>query len=310
MPNINANTPRGWLAFELSVLRRLRFRSLIEPFAGEPDLAATVKRWGMQVAVNDAAQWAWIKGIARIENNREQLTDEDVSMLLEDVYVPRHKLRNPALRQWFGETDAWWFDNLRENAEQLTGDIKQALALNVGMMVGDYALSFDESTLELRQPLSRVFTRLRDALPAPADNAQRNTSHNKEARHFVAEGRADLLFLRLPGAARNTVRRDALSAWREEWVRGDGAFWDEFAKAHAGRLGARAETKQQYLHFVEEMLEAAAHIKAWAISHVENGYLTTDELIEAVRRVRRVETIYTKDFSELMGARAAMITAL
>jgi hypothetical protein len=311
MPDYSDPTPRGWLAFELSVLRRLRFRSFVNPFAGEPDLDMHVKRWGVRVAANDAARWGWIKSIARVENNGERLTEVDLDILLEDVYVPRHKLRNPALRRWFGETDAWWFDNLRENAEKLDGEIKQSLALNLGMLTGDYALSFDEETRELRQPLSRVLRRLHEAQHAPFDNGQPNTSANKDARRFVAEQRGDLLFLRLPAPARGRMgggARNSLSAWREEWVRGGDDFWDEFEASRAGRLGGRVETRQQYLSLVEELLEAAAHIKTWAVAHTESGYTTTEELVETIRRVRKVETVYTKDFSELLGARATIIT--
>jgi hypothetical protein len=309
MPDYSDSSPRGWLAFELSVLRRLRFRSLVNPFAGEPDLEAHIKRWGVRVAVNDAARWGWIKGVARLENNSEHLTDDDLDILLEDVYVPGYKLQNPALRRWFNETDAWWFDNLRRNAEKLPGEIKQSLALHLGMMTGDYALSFDEQTRELRQPLSRVLRRLCETLPPPFDNGQRNTSANKDARQFVAEQQGELLFLRLPAYVRGgAINRDALPAWREEWVRGGDDFWDEFTAARAGRLGGRVETKQQHLRLIEELLEAASHLKSWAIAHVDGGYITTEELVETIRRIRKVETIYTKDFSELMGARAAIIT--
>ena len=312
MPDYSDSTPRGWLAFELSVLRRLRFRSLINPFAGEPDLETHVKRWGVRVAANDAARWGWIKSIARVENNGEQLSAGDLDLLLEDVYVPRHKLHNPALRRWFGETDAWWFDNLRQNAEKLEGEVKQALALNLGMLTGDYALSFDEDTRELRRPLSRVLRRLHEILPPPFDNGQPNTSANKEARQFVAEQRGDLLFLRLPSPARSGGSgagvRNSLHAWREEWVRGVADFWDEFDASRAGRLGGRVETKQQYLRVIEDLLEAGAHLKSWAIAHTEGGYMTTEELVETIRRVRKVETVYTKDFSELLGARATIIT--
>lgn len=313
MPDYSNSTPRGWLAFELSVLRRLRFRSLVNPFAGEPDLETHVKRWGVRVAANDAARWSWIKGIARVENTAQSLTADDLEILLEDVYVPRYKLRNAALRRWFNETDAWWFDNLRENAERLDGEIKQSLALNLGMLVGDYALSFDEATRELRQPLSRVLRRLHETQAPPFDNGQPNTSANKDARQFVAEQRGDLLFLRVPAPARSSssggaLSRDWLSAWREEWVRGGAEFWDEFEAARAGRLGGRVETKGQHLRLVEELLEAAAHLRSWAIAHTEGGYTTTEELVETIRRVRKVETIYTKDFSELLGARATIIT--
>jgi len=311
MPDYSTSTPRGWLAFELSVLRRLRFRSLINPFAGEPDLETHVKRWNVRVATNDATRSGWIKGIARVENNSEHLSADDLDILLEDVYVPRNKLRNPALRRPFGETDAWWFDNLRENAEKLSGDIKQSLALNLGMLTGDYALSFNEETRELRQPLSRVLRRLHENLAPPFDNKQRNTSANKDARGFVAEQQGDLLFLRLPAPTRGGGApggRDDLPAWREEWVRGGTEFWDEFEAARAGRLGGRIETKQQYLRLVEELLEAASHLKSWAIAHTEGGYTTTEEIVETLRRVRKVETVYTKDFSELTGARATIIT--
>lgn len=311
MPDYFDPTPRGWLAFELSVLRRLRFRSFANPFTGEPDLEMHVKRWGVRVAANDAARWSWIKSIARVENNGERLSADDLNILLEDVYVPRHKLRNPALRRWFGETDAWWFDNLREGAERLDGEIKQSLALNLGMLTGDYALSFDEGTRELRQPLSRVLRRLHETQAPPFDNGQPNTSANKDARKFIAEQRADLLFLRLPAHARQNGSagvRNSLAGWREEWVRGGAEFWDEFETSRAGMLGGRVETRQQYLRHVEELLEAAAHLKSWAIAHTEGGYTTTEELVETIRRVRKVETVYSKDFSEMLGVRATIIT--
>lgn len=309
MINLHEQTPQGWLAFELSVLRRLRFRSVADPLAGEPDLGAYLKRWGARVAVNDPARWAFIRGLARVENSSVRLTDEDLETLLEDVYVPRHKLHNPALARWFGETDAWWFDNLRGNAERLEGELKQAAALDLGMMIGDYALSFDAETRELRQPFSRALRRLRDVLPAPVDNRQSNTSANKEARHFVADHPADLLFLRLPAQGRARGGRATPAAWREEWVRGDANFWDEVESSQVGRLGARTATRQQYLRLVEDLLDSASHFKLWAISFVESGYLSTEELVEAIRRLRKVETVYTKDFSELTGARAAIITA-
>ena len=311
MPDYFDPTPRGWLAFELSVLRRLRFRSLINPFAGEPDLETHVKRWGVRVAANDASRWSWIKSIARVENNGERLTEADLDILLEDVYVPGYKLRNPALTRWFGETDAWWFDNLRQNAERLDGEIKQSLALNLGMLTGDYALSFDEGTRELRQPLSRVLRRLHETQAPAFDNGQPNTSANKDARRFVAEQRGDLLFLRLPAPARNgdgASARNVLPAWREEWVRGGAEFWDEFETTRAGQIGGRVETKHQYLRLVEELLAAAVHLKSWAIAHTEGGYITTEELVETIRRVRKVETIYTKDLTELLGAKATIIT--
>ena len=307
MRNFSDSLPEGWLAFELGVLRRLQFRSIAEPFAGEAAAPAYLKRWGVRVSANDAARWAWTRATARVENNAETLSEEDVEVVLEDAYVPRHRLYNPALRRWFGETDAWWFDNVRDNIEKLS-PTKRELALDIGMAVGDYALSFDEETRELRQPLSRAFKRLRDAIPAPFDNRQRNTASNKDARDFVSRERAELLLLRLPRPTRHAAR-DSNWAWREEWVRGEGDFWDAFERSREGRLGARAEARRQYLRHVEELLDAASHIPTWAVAYADDGYLPTEDLVETIGRLRRVGTVYTKDFTELTGARAVIITA-
>ena len=53
----------------------------------------------------------------------------------------------------------------------------------------------------------------------------------------------------------------------------------------------------------------AAHIPAWAIAHTENGFISGEELVEAVSRIRKVDAIYTKDFSDLLGVRALIVTA-
>jgi len=63
------------------------------------------------------------------------------------------------------------------------------------------------------------------------------------------------------------------------------------------------------LRFVEDLLQAAAHLPRWTIGHVENGFINTTELVETIGRVRKVDTIYSKDFSELMGARAVIVSA-
>ena len=308
MLNFYDPLPEGWLAFELSVLRRSQFRSVAVPFAGEADLDLHLKRRGARVASNDPRRWAWARASARVENGAERLTETDAALLLEDAYVPRHRLRNPALRERFGESDAWWFDNVRAGVEKLDSDFKRSLALDLGMMVGDYTLSFDAATRELRQPLSRVFERLRDSQPKPVESRHPNAATNKEARSFLAGEQADLLFLRLPRPARGGARR-APWAWREEWVRGGADFWDEFEEAGAGRLGARTETRRQYIRHLEDLLDAAGHIPNWAIAHADDRLVSTEELIESLRRLRRVGTIYTKDFSELTGARATIITA-
>ena len=304
--------PNGWLAFELGVLRRLKFTSVALPFTGEPEICVQLKSWNVRVAANDPMIWSFTKAFALVENNVEQLDEEDLYTLLDDAYVPRDRLENPALLKWFNETDAWWFDNVRFNAERLE-PYKRALALTAGMMTGDYVLSFNEQTRSLRKPfsLSEAFRRMIDCLPQPVDNSLRNQSTNQDVRSFVAERHhTDLLFLRLPIPVTQTNRvRDPIVTWREEWLRGGDEFWPEFERARDARLGSTVQSKQQYLGFVEDLLRTASHIPVWAIAHTENGFISNEELVEKIGRVRKVSSIYSKDFSDMLAVRASLIVA-
>jgi len=302
----------GWLSFELGVLRRLKFSSVALPFTGEPDMALRLKHWKVRVAANDPMIWSHTKALALIENYAERLSEEEVETLVEEAYVPREKLDNPTLLKWFNEADAWWFDNIRFNAEHLE-PFKRALALTAGMMVGDYVLSFNDQTRSLRQPLSldKTFRLMLDCLPAPKDNTLRNKSTNQDVRDFIAERQhTDLLFLRLPIPVTQTSNaRDPLISWREEWLRGSDDFWVDLERERGAKLGSRVQSKQQYLGFVEDLLRTASHIPAWAIAHTENGFISNEELVDKIGRVRKVEAMYSKDFSDLLGVRASIVVA-
>ncbi|MFL6468234.1 MAG: hypothetical protein ACJ72Z_09790, partial [Pyrinomonadaceae bacterium] len=238
--------------------------------------------------------------------NTERLSESDVEAILEDAYVPGYKLTNPALRTWFSETDAWWFDNVRRNLDRIESPYQFALGATLAMGVGDHVLSFDESTRELRQPLSAVYKRLWANLPTPINNSQNNSCQNKTANEFLAENFGELLFLHVPDSRSGYDRFDR---WREEWLRQANDFWLEIETAQSGKLGATATAKSQQIHALEETLSIASNIKHWAIAHNETGLLSTQDVIDVVTKLRRVDKIFTKDFSELTGAKAAIITA-
>lgn len=308
----SATFPNGWLNFELSVLRRVKFSSIALPFTGEPNVCAHLKRWKVRVAANDPMIWSYTKAVALIENDSERLTEDEIVAIVDDAYVPRERLDNPSLLSWFNETDAWWFDNVRFNAERLDTQYKRAIALTLGMMVGDYVLSFADDSRHLREPLSlsRVFRQFAETIAFPYHNSLHSKATNQDVRAFVAERRhTDLLFLRLPVPIQPQATKHYPFAWREEWLQGGDDFWTDFEKARAGKLGSRVQSKQQYLGLVEDLLHTASHLPAWAIAHTENGFISTDDLVETVSRVRKVDAVYSKDFSDLLGVRAAIVTA-
>jgi hypothetical protein len=288
----------------------MTFTSVALPFTDQPALGAYLKRWDVRVAANDPVQAAWARAYAQIGSNGEQLSADDVNVVLEDAYVPGYRLQNPALMNWFNETDSWWFDNVRQRIDRLVSPLARAMAASIAMAAGDYVQSFTEQTRELRQPLSNAFRRLWSTQPQGYNNRQNNSCQNVNADAFISETFTDLMFLRLPPAHTQTARGFlGRQAWREEWLRGGNDFWDSFEAAQAGQLGAATETKSQYLHLLEETLRKASHINTWAIAHVETGFITTQDIVETIGRIRRVDTIYTKDFSELTGTKAVIITA-
>ena len=67
--------------------------------------------------------------------------------------------------------------------------------------------------------------------------------------------------------------------------------WREPAKS-----ARMSKPKSQYLHLIEELLKTASHIGKWAIAHVEDGFITTQDIVETIGGICRVDTIYTKDF--------------
>lgn len=297
-----ATTPnRRWLGFELSVLRRLKFASVAFPFGGQPDLQWYLKFWGKQILDNDLCQWSWWTSRALVENQGDKLTEEVVSLVLDNAYVPRRRLHNPALTQAMGELDAVWFDNVWQNIQLVENEAQRALAYTHALAVADYVFSFTPATAELRRPLSQVFLTTWRNQRKLINNGQSNYSMNREAHEFMRGARVDLLFARFPRPQGLTALQQTVAGWRETWVRGTSDFWDGLIEAQRGKLGDEVVSKDHYLQLISRFLAKSKHIPQWALTHAEDGFVSAAELGEVVSQFRRVEVTYNKDFSEVLG---------
>ena len=249
-----------------------------------PVLDSYLKRWGARVSVNDPARWAWIEGVARVENNDVRLTRDDLDTLLEDVYVPRHRLRNPALRRWFGESDAWWFDNYRENADRLTDDVKRPVASTSAWL----------RLLPLSLTTIRRYAR---ALLARPPAHPESAPPSQQAAHGAPTGRApvprraadDLLFLRLPAPARAASARTRSRRGREEGCAA--ARTSGPASSPAGRRLAARALSASTPSPREELLEAA---RTSAVGRLTGRRHVQTEDRETLRLQRKVETVTLK----------------
>jgi len=178
------------------------------------------------------------------------------------------------------------------------------------MMVGDYVLSSpkncDNCANRCHFRACSGASRRRCLAPGEFRALQGNESG---CANLVAErGKSDLMFLRLPAPVVQPPK-DSVLRWREEWLEGNDSFWGEIEQKRAGQLGARVQSKQQYLGFVEDLLHTAAHIPAWP-SPIPRMVLSPQmNSWETIGRVRRVREVYSKDFSDLLGVRAAIVTA-
>gem|GEM_PF-140416 len=285
---------KALLGFEASVLRQQEFRSIAIPYYGWTRLDLYLKTWGKHILANDPRAWAATVARAMVEA-RVPLHEEQIMRVLEDVYVPGAKMANPALCNWFSEIDAWWMDNLRRNIEALDDETLRAQALVLGMMTGDYALSFDDATRELKKPLTTVFWRLAGrATAGPAGNTYNRSAH-QPVEEFLKRARADLLYLNLPAPHVMAAGAEARGDWREAWVSSSAQTGDPKTQASA------LQSKHAYLATIDKLLQAAAAFRTWAIGYQEIGMASAAEISELIKAHRPVHATYSKDLTEVSG---------
>lgn len=286
---------KSLLGFEASVLRQIDFRSIAVALAGSARLNWYLKLWNKLILSNDPRAWAAAASRATLATNT--LKEDHISRILEDVYIPQARLGNRQLRRWFGETDAWWMDNLRRNIDAIEDESLRAQALLLGVQTGDYALSFTEETRDLMRPLTTIFWRLAGrAFKGPAGHPH-NQTYSESVEDFTRRARADLFYLPLPSAHAGGGGAEARSEWRESWVNGPNSEHDD----DIFRLMTVPQSKQGYLAMIDRVLRVAGHIKTWAIMYQETGLASASDIGELIKEHRPVRETYSKDLSEIAG---------
>jgi hypothetical protein len=188
-------------------------------------------------------------------------------------------------------------DNLRRNIESILEPDAKAQALLLGMQTGDYAVSFNDATIDLRQPLAVIFWRLAGRFwSGPAGHPQ-SRSFNLPAEEFTRQSRADLLYLSIPPAHAESGGAEARSEWRKTWVSGPSA---EGANEPL-RLITAPQSKQSYLVMIDRLLRSAQHIKTWAIEYQEIGLASAADISEVIKEHRPLRATYSKDLTEVVG---------
>ncbi|MEW6212641.1 MAG: HD domain-containing phosphohydrolase [Acidobacteriota bacterium] len=287
---------KSLLGFQASVLRQIEFRSIAVGLCGWARMEWYLKAWNKLIFSNDPRAWAASVSRAMIEA-RAPMPEDQVAALLSDVYIPGNRLMNAGLLRWFSETDAWWMDNLRRNIESIEDEMVRAQAIYLGLQVGDYALSFDDRTRDLRRPLATVFWRLAGRAMSGPPGQPHSRSYNLAVEEFARQSRADLFYLNLPPAHGEQAGSEARNLWRESWVRcSNETTTDEIMK-----LSTTAQSKHTYLSMVERILRAASNAKIWAIEYQDIGLASAQDISELIKEHREVRATYSKDLTEVAG---------
>jgi hypothetical protein len=280
------------LGFQVSVTRQVDFRTIAIPFCGRADLVRYLAALGKQVLSNDPRPWAALAGRAALES--DALTDEQVFAVLQDTYIPGPRMSNAALREWFGEADAWWMDNLRRQALQEPSIQDQALLL--GMQAGNYAISFGQSHAELKRPLTVIFRELAANSGAMPATHPHNRAYNLPVQQFLRDARADLMYLNLPCGQAEFGGPPGRPAWQDTWLLGHAPAADDHSQ-----LATLPQSKKAYLEMVDRILASAARIRNWAVECRDTGLASARDISDLIKTHRAIRATYSKDLTEVAG---------
>jgi hypothetical protein len=284
------------VGFQASVLGQIDFKCIAIPVSGWGGVITYLKAWGRAILANDPRSWAAACSRARLEG-RQGLEPEQVSAILDDVYVPSARLANPGLRRWFSETDAWFMDNLRRNIDRIADPAVLAQALLLGIQTGDYAQSFEEETLELKRPLTTIFRQLAEASFDGFQGHSPISSYNLPVEEFIQTARADLLYLNLPAGNASRAGSAGRHPWRECWVSRE-------CQTQSGKgllMATIPQSRPAYLSAVNRLLTAGIRIRKWAIECQETGLASARDISDLIKNHRTIRTTYVKDLTEVAG---------
>ncbi len=286
-------------AFEVAVLRELPFKSIALPFGGNGHLGWRLKMLGKQIHTNDIRQAETCQSIALVENNGFVLGASQIDALLSaarDASEDETLDVNAGLGPWFTPTEARWMEGFRRAVLMNSDRILQALAMSLGLRLGDYWLSFDDEAKALRPSLEEAAIELSTRLNLAVDNHQTNTAACMDPRNFVVQAQADLVYVALPGIT--PANPSATSSWREIWASGEPDAPARLAKQQHGTFGGRFLSRTEYKTAVKKFFNRLRHFSQWSVSMTDRHPLSPEELGDLLKEMRPVTKTYSKDVSE------------
>jgi len=121
---------RKVLPFIQDVVSDLDFETCLDAFSGSGIVSYYFKKIGKEVYSNDFMKFPYLYNLATIQNDEEQLSMNDVDMLLHKNGRSQNFIQNTFKGLYFSDEENQFLDTVRINIEKLPSDYTKAIALS------------------------------------------------------------------------------------------------------------------------------------------------------------------------------------
>lgn len=279
-----------------------------DAFLGGGAVSVMAKALGYRVLCNDIAQRSYIVGRALVENNRVKLTNEDIHRLFleteHDGFIKANFSPTVILSK-----HAEFLDNAFALVRAMEEGHKKYLLL---LLLVKYIFSMREygkfstpnafnipmeerriewiknrtyhaSIKAVLKPIPEALRELADAVNRGViDNAQDNKAYRLDAREFLRDVQADVVYFDPPYAG--------TMAYEDNYHALDQILEGRMFPAQKSEF-----SRKDGIKFLDEVFQAARHIPAWIVSMGNAGGANDlSELQEMVAQYRQIETYRIK----------------
>lgn len=180
------------LDFIWATAETLHFDTVLDAFSGSGCVGYMFKLHGKSVVANDHLQYAYHIANATIANSHEELTDEDVGLLLKSNRHRKRFIQRTFKGLYFTDEENKFLDSVSANISLLKSPFKQSLAISAlcracikrrarGVFTYIGLNKYDDGRLDLRMSLRDHFLRaVSEFNLAGFDNGRQNFAHNED----------------------------------------------------------------------------------------------------------------------------------
>ncbi|MEI6708267.1 MAG: DNA adenine methylase [Methylococcales bacterium] len=304
----------------------IRITTALDAFAGSQSMAFLFKQLGFKTITNDFLNFNHQIGLALIENNNIQLSNDDVNLLFSPAInkTDFQLIENLFTNVFFQQDEATFLDNLRANIPLLENRYKQALAytiinrsmtrkITMGHFAHTQALQYASDPERIKRnrslirPLKAIFE---DLLPeynqAIFDNQQDNRSYQQNILELLPTlENIDLVYFDPPYCDSHADYQSfyhLLETFTEYWQ--DKQFINGIKRYEPQRFSG-FDKKRDAIASFEKLFELADNIPHWIISYNNRSYPCIEEFEKMLSKHRDVK-IEAKTYANGRGGKGSV----